>query len=774
MPLRKYVAALGFAAMVAAQGNSTADILPSLTQPASSLQTACSAASSAWASAKAATPTDATVAIPPSLAVACLQSVPVDVERDIALVEYLLPYVEFQSTIGYLKNPPEGYLIPGIDVIGGFVEIRQKLRNGGYHNQYEFTWDISRIFSAAADGHFSYTPALNNAVFNFQRTLMLVSVSEDGLQLPKIYDYNDLLRSKDHGYTASDIATIDGIRITDYLIELSTLTLSQDPDAAFNNLFTNIPLKAAGNNPGFTNGSIPALPDSHAVSFTNGSSRRYENQAIVAKDLAGIDSGEKLHTAFELPPATATNSASPTATGTGSSVVGRSEATASPIPGYPQPIVINKGRYVSGYFLNDSAHQDTCVLVLYSFVGKEDGSEEETDDSTAEFFEFRRVVRSFFEACKESSRTKLVIDLSANGGGLLFEGFELYRNLFPNSINWSGTRVRANPGMDFFGKVIYGTEGFAELFSNVLDASGKPFPDWPSFFGPKVFPEDSETEVMIYDFKNASTSMASAKNPFTVTGYDQAEPVPSQPFAAEDIVILTDGVCASTCTIFTGLMTREQGVRTIALGGRPLKAPMQAIGGVKGAQVFKFSQLQSLTEGVLKAVTTKPAGLALPSINSPPLMPVVLKDAQYNFRNAYAQNATDGPPLQFVYEAANCRRFYKREYLADITQVWRDMADIAWHSAQCAPGSSINADGTIGRGVLGYTNAVVSTQRPYDGPGSLTDPTWKALNTNTTGTDANSTTTTTSGPKSSDAGASTRIGLGYILTACMLGGLVLF
>ena len=57
----------------------------------------------------------------------------------------LLPWASWHSTIGYLKNPPEGYLVPGIDIIGGMQEIRQKLRDGGYTNQYEFTRDVRAI-----------------------------------------------------------------------------------------------------------------------------------------------------------------------------------------------------------------------------------------------------------------------------------------------------------------------------------------------------------------------------------------------------------------------------------------------------------------------------------------------------------------------------------------------------------------------------------------------------------------------------------------------------
>lgn len=121
----------------------------------------CAAVASLVAESFRAAPPDTTaIAIYPSLALACLKSVPVDVERDTSLIDYLLPYVQFHSTLGYLLDPPTGYLIPGFDVVGGLEEIKSKLFRGGYSNQWEFAWDLQRIFVGASDGHFYYQPSL--------------------------------------------------------------------------------------------------------------------------------------------------------------------------------------------------------------------------------------------------------------------------------------------------------------------------------------------------------------------------------------------------------------------------------------------------------------------------------------------------------------------------------------------------------------------------------------------------------------------------------------
>jgi hypothetical protein len=65
---------------------------------------------------------------------------------------------------------------------------------------------------------------------------------------------------------------------------------------------------------------------------------------------------------------------------------------------------------------------------------------------------------------------------------------------------------------------------------------------------------------------------------FTVTGYLDRTNF-TQPFAAEDIIMLYDGFCASTCASFSEFMRTQAGVKSIAMGGRPNDRQIQAIGG---------------------------------------------------------------------------------------------------------------------------------------------------------------------------------------------------
>lgn len=54
----------------------------------------------------------------------------------------LLPFFQFQSNLAYLADPPEDYLLPGVDLFSGLLEIKEKLFEGQYKSQYDFTSEL--------------------------------------------------------------------------------------------------------------------------------------------------------------------------------------------------------------------------------------------------------------------------------------------------------------------------------------------------------------------------------------------------------------------------------------------------------------------------------------------------------------------------------------------------------------------------------------------------------------------------------------------------------
>jgi hypothetical protein len=59
--------------------------------------------------------------------------------------------------------------------------------------------------------------------------------------------------------------------------------------------------------------------------------------------------------------------------------------------------------------------------------------------------QFQQVVQKFLAAAKADGKQKLVIDLAANGGGLILAGYDTFRQLFPQIVQDGNSRFRNTP-----------------------------------------------------------------------------------------------------------------------------------------------------------------------------------------------------------------------------------------------------------------------------------------------------------------------------------------
>jgi hypothetical protein len=135
--------------------------------------------------------------VPADAAVNCLKSVPVDVDEDKALIEEMLLYLNWQSTLAYLKNPPEEYNEEQVDVVAALKKISDDLGDGRYDDEYTVMLDLSNAFAKSYDFHSVFFPDILQ-VFEFRRgnigkglldEFAMVSVSSDGKAIPELYNY---------------------------------------------------------------------------------------------------------------------------------------------------------------------------------------------------------------------------------------------------------------------------------------------------------------------------------------------------------------------------------------------------------------------------------------------------------------------------------------------------------------------------------------------------------------------------------------------------------
>jgi hypothetical protein len=121
-----------------------------------------------------------------SLAYECLTSVPFNPAVATRFLQYYNDTLQFQSTLTYLKSPPTSYQQPGVDLLGGMENLQQGISNGIFPNQYEFEAALQTLLYAAHDGHVDLIAGIL-AAFSFASSYDIVSLSIDGVQLPKVY-----------------------------------------------------------------------------------------------------------------------------------------------------------------------------------------------------------------------------------------------------------------------------------------------------------------------------------------------------------------------------------------------------------------------------------------------------------------------------------------------------------------------------------------------------------------------------------------------------------
>lgn len=100
-----------------------------------------------WIQAATATP-PIPIRVPAELAFECLKSVPVDAEGDIKEIQELKEYLEYQSTLGYLKTGVEGHIEP-LDIMETLDELAAAIRNGTvFTSDYEVQFAIRALLDS--------------------------------------------------------------------------------------------------------------------------------------------------------------------------------------------------------------------------------------------------------------------------------------------------------------------------------------------------------------------------------------------------------------------------------------------------------------------------------------------------------------------------------------------------------------------------------------------------------------------------------------------------
>lgn len=278
--------------------------------------------------------------------------------------------------------------------------------------------------------------------------------------------------------------------------------------------------------------------------------------------------------------------------------------------------------------------------VMYVSTFDEDVVQSQVDMATA------------FDQFLAAGVTNLVIDLTNNGGGMVCLGLFLHQYLSGATSGIPGfqSTSRANPLAQ---KIVERNiaQGIPHYLSSYASSN------WLLTDGTRM-PKD-------YNYNNPPTPYdINDQNQPTSQRFTDWCPSPSPgvtlpstpPFDMNNIVIISNGYCASTCALFTTLMFEHHGTKIATFGGN-LNRSMQ-FKGMAGNQVLEWSHLDS---------EIKTAGLKDDPLAPPDLL--VHGDMRHNWRSAYSYS-NENLPIAYVSEQPQYRFAYTKDTYNKPQNVW--------------------------------------------------------------------------------------------------------
>ncbi|KAK4919039.1 hypothetical protein LTR49_013210 [Elasticomyces elasticus] len=634
------------------------------------------------------------------IAMACLQSIPVDVEGDIQEIQGLKVLVQFQSDLAYLKDPPPGYLYPGVDILGGLHSILADVQAGAYKSDYDVQLDLYKLVASAYDYHFEWIPDLVD-VFGWVRGGRLISLSSDSVSLPEVYDFQDLHAfgppsCSSSSYTPSAVTHINGVDIETWLNEFAALNRwDHDPDANYNNIFVNIPRAAVTD---YCGGSYNAgwlyQGDDTVLTFANDTVRHVHTYARTSCDLSGVTDGPSFFrqcTSQKHPTIKHREGASRVSSQNAYTPVPTADSSLRRPQKYPQPFVITSGMTLAGYFPPDQP--DVVVVACPSL-------------NPANNYDFQNAFRSILATARSVGKSKLILDLRGNDGGTVRDGYDMFKQLFPSEVPYGAANLAAFPLVNALGDITtMAIKNWTDRdvtwirdydVAEDLTISMTHYESWADFYGPVQRNGGNFTNLKRLNL----TDRYSLVEPVYGYGTD-TQPQP-QTFASEDIVILSDGFCGSTCAVFAEFMKAQAGVHAIAVGGRKQYGPMQWVGGSKGACDVWMGEIAFSAFHALEVATAAQLALAEPYTDMESVKHALTRVPEWgryrvNFENNIREGDDSVTPLQFVYEAADYRFFYTSAMVLDQSLVWKRAYDVRWNNGSCVSGSTGHPSSLSGR-----------------------------------------------------------------------------
>jgi hypothetical protein len=455
-----------------------------------------------------------------------LRSIPFNTAVATRFIDYYNMTLQFQSTLAYLKDPPQGYQQPAVDVLQVLSQIQSNVTAGIYQNQYDFEADVQLLVNRMHDYHVTLSSGILDA-FSFLSPSGLVSASVDGKQLPEIYLIDDLLAGQLEGWVPSPVTKINGQDAVEYLTQFAELNSYGylEPHADWNSLMDSPALRINGDLSIFQSATF--YPG-HELNFTFKDRSTVEtfwlafytalddtgplttpgdfyNYFVLGLLPASFNPNQQWWPTLSLNDSSSNSSDESTVTNPFKSICSSGNpahanwclTSSGAYPNDPAivqaDLAVTGGGVVTGYFYDDIS---TGVLSIPSFFQYDPNTEQ-----------FGLTIKYFIANATQKNVSRVIIDLQQNTGGTVYLAYNTFKQLFHRIDPYAASRIRSHElanvlgtaysewwkelesdldGNDGANGVNYNYNAAEEwvVLNRINAATGRAFTSWSEYFGP--------------------------------------------------------------------------------------------------------------------------------------------------------------------------------------------------------------------------------------------------------------------------------------------------
>ncbi|KAF7309392.1 hypothetical protein MIND_00310000 [Mycena indigotica] len=632
-----------------------------------------------------------------AIAHACELSVPYNPTHASSIINSTLKILPYYSLETWFRRSPNPRIPHDINIRTLLESLQDTVLNSGYPTDWDFNLAVTNVFNREQDGHTTYQAACTTA-FSWNLPFSIAALAETpfsptaNVVFLSNYDFPNQNRPgfeayhlrrgfNGRAYDHAQILSIDGVNATEYLTRLAQDSSVyeglvggfEDADAR---LMTLLSRYSADTDQGFFTQEVGRFgqrmfyPGRDNVTVTVQTMANTTETLIIPWAATFIANGNTTQS-FMTQTCARENSNLPRRSLSGyveprqSLVQADAQTEIRAAAGtenektsrtnFVQPHLTSYGHFITLDIYRLKRHPKVGVVYVEQFKPS-------IEYNYRDYFrQLSNVIYSGLTSLKKAGVQHVLIDISGNRGGYINAGGIMQWGLWPDDLYPGFPSVfRVNDLIIRQSRVAarHNDSSSDYYFGNYMSTDYLPLTSNTEFMDPPV--EQLVNGVRdrfshpIFDFFGNSSA---AVTKFT-----------SPPFASSDYVIVSNGICASTCSIFSSYLFQKHGVRSAVFGASfhpGEQASKQFDGGIKGAEVISFEEILSELEN---------AGLQNDE-DAPQPFPVraVLS---VNFRNAipYMDQQRDGI-LEYVWEPGTRKYQFTRELFNKPEKVWEFVAE---------------------------------------------------------------------------------------------------